>query len=254
MMPGYDSLWEPGPAIPQLKPGELHLWLAHLDLPSHAVTRLHQALSADEQGRARKYRFADDARRFIAARGALRTILAAYTGLSPEAVKFDYSSSGKPRLAVEPSSPAGCLSFNLSHSGEFALYAIGLERRIGVDVELVRPQVAEERIAEHFFSPQEVDALRHLPPDEQVQAFFRCWTRKEAYIKGRGEGLAIPLNRFSVSLRPGEPAALLEPGDAGEESAHWSLHAVNVAPGYEAAVAVDEEPSLIRHWLFRFDP
>ena len=249
-----NSSWQPGPASPQLAPGELHLWLARLDLPNHAVTALYETLSPDEQVRAQKIRYADDTRRYVVARGVLRTILASYTGLSPNELKFDYSAFGKPRLGAGIDRRAASLTFNLSHSGELALYAIGLRRQIGVDIEQLRPQIAEERIAEHYFSPQEVQALRQLPPDEQVSAFFRCWTRKEAYIKARGEGLSVPLNSFDVTLRSDEPATLLSVVGKRDEASRWSLHAVDVAPGYEAALAVEGELSSIRHWVFRLEP
>ena len=247
------SPWRPGPANPKITREELHLWLARLDLPDRPVTVLYQTLSPDEQERARRFRFEEDKRRFVVARGVLRTILGSYTGLPPAQLKFAYSQTGKPGLDPETGQPSAGLSFNLSHSGELALYAICLDRRVGVDIEQIRPRIAEERIAERFFSPHEVNALRSLPPDEQAPAFFRCWTRKEAYVKARGEGLAIPLNRFVVTLGPGEPATLLDAGDEKEQATRWFLHAANVAPGYEAAVAADSKPSLIRYWLFSFD-
>ncbi len=246
--------WQPGPASPELAPDDLHLWLAQLDLSDHDVRALYQTLSPDEQARARKFQFADDTRRFAVARGALRAILSSYIGRSPKEVKFEYSSFGKPRLTAEPGQSAASFSFNLSHSGELALYAIGLQRRIGVDIEQLRPQIAEEHIAEHFFSPREVHMLRQLPPNEQVPAFFRCWTRKEAYVKARGEGLSIPLNRFDVTLRPDEPAALLSTADGIDEVSRWTLHAVDIAPGYEAAVAVEGEVTTLRQWLFSLSP
>lgn len=247
------SAWRPGPANPEITPEELHLWLARLDLPEEPVTDLYQTLSPDEQERARRFRFPEDRRRFVVARGVLRTILGSYSGLPAAKLRFTYSPAGKPGLASDSGQPSASLSFNLSHSGELVLYAICLNRRVGVDIEQVRPQLAEEHIAERFFSPQEVGVLRGLPPDEQIPAFFRCWTRKEAYIKARGEGLAIPLNRFVVTLGLAEPVALLDAGDVNEQAGRWFLHAVDAAPGYEAAVATDSKPSRVRYWLFSFD-
>src|SRR5438874_1805737 len=113
------------------------------------------------------------------------------------------ASSGKPRLALPGP------RFNVSHSGPVALYAFSWNGEVGVDVELDRPELARERIAERFFSPAEVATLRGLPAELQPHAFLTCWTRKEAYIKARGEGLSLPLDRFDVSLHPDEPAALL---------------------------------------------
>ena len=247
------SPWRPGPANPEITQEELHLWLARLDLPDQRVAMLSRTLSPDEQERAQRFRFGEDRRRFVVARGVLRTILGSYTGLPPAQLKFAYSPAGKPGLDTKTGQHSASLSFNLAHSGEMALYAICLNRRVGVDIEQLRPQVAEEHVAERFFSPQEVAALRGLPPDEQGPAFFRCWTRKEAYIKARGEGLAIPLNRFVVTFGPGDPVALLHTGDQNESANHWFLHAVDAAPGYEAAVAADSQPSRVRCWLFSFD-
>lgn len=245
--------WRPGPANPEITQEELHLWLVRLDLPDQRVAMLSRTLSLDEQDRAERFRFGEDRRRFVVARGVLRTILSYYTGLPAVQLRFAYSPAGKPRLATEAGQPSPGLSFNLAHSGEMALYAICLNRRVGVDIERLRPGLAEEHIAERFFSPHEVAALRALSPEEQVPAFFRCWTRKEAYIKARGEGLAIPLNRFVVTFGPGEPAALLHTGDENEPPDRWFLHAFDAPPDYEAAVAADSKPSRIRYWLFSFD-
>ena len=109
---------------------------------------------------------------------------------------------------------------------------------MGVDVERIRPEVAQEKIAEHFFSPREVTVLRALPTPLQAPAFFACWTRKEAYIKAKGDGLTLPLDQFDVSLAPGEPAALLHTAWDPQEAAGWALQDLAPAPGYRAAVAV----------------
>jgi 4'-phosphopantetheinyl transferase len=130
------------------------------------------------------------------------------------------------------------LRFNVSHSHSLALYAITRAREVGVDVEHIRPEIAQEKIAERFFSPREVTVLRALPTPLQASAFFACWTRKEAFIKAKGDGLTLPLDQFDVSLAPGEPATLLRTAWDPQEAACWALQDLAPAPGYRAAVAV----------------
>jgi 4'-phosphopantetheinyl transferase len=226
--------WLPPPADPDLPAGELHAWLIPVDATPSRLAELLAILSPDEQTRAARFRFERDRIRFAAARGALRQILSRYSGRAPADLTFEYSRYGKPALAN--GSP---LSFNISHSGDWAICAVMLSRRLGVDIELLRPDLASDTIAERFFSPREVATLRSLPEPEQPAAFFRCWTRKEAFVKARGEGLSLPLDRFDVSLRAGEPAALLSTLDDPLEAARWSLAALPAPPGYEATVAVE---------------
>jgi 4'-phosphopantetheinyl transferase len=120
-----------------------------------------------------------------------------------------------------------------------ALYAVARGREIGIDLEFMRCDLEVEEIAERFFSRRETATLRALPTDLRKYAFFLCWTRKEAYIKARGEGLSLPLNQFDVSLIPGEPAALLSAQPDSDEALRWSLHEMTIASGYVAALAVE---------------
>jgi 4'-phosphopantetheinyl transferase len=128
------------------------------------------------------------------------------------------------------------------------LYGVTLNRELGVDLEYQRPVREAERIAERFFSPRENRAFRELPASCRQEAFFRCWTRKEAYIKARGGGLSIPLHGFDVSLRPGEPARLLSTSWDPEESSRWSLGDIPTVPGYEAAVAIEGRMPRLHCW------
>jgi 4'-phosphopantetheinyl transferase len=129
--------------------------------------------------------------------------------------------------------------FNLSHSGALALYAFTADGELGIDVELDDADFARERIAERFFSPAEVRALRTLPANLQPRAFLTCWTRKEAFIKARGDGLSLPLDSFDVSLGPEARPALLRTAWSAEEPASWRvLDLSDRAAGYIAAVAL----------------
>ena len=197
---------------------------------------LRHTLTTDECQRAERYVFEKDRTHFAVARGLLRVLLGRYLRQEPQHLRFTYGPHGKPALATDTGRAPLC--FNVSHSHGLALYAVTRGREVGVDVERIRPEIAQEKIAERFFSRREVTVLRALPTSLQAAAFFACWTRKEAYIKAKGEGLALPLGQFDVSLAPGEPAMLLRTAWDPQEAACWALQDLAPAPGYRAAVAV----------------
>ncbi|HEY0378614.1 MAG TPA: 4'-phosphopantetheinyl transferase superfamily protein [Pyrinomonadaceae bacterium] len=219
-----------------IRRNEVHVWHADLDRTAERMPDLLQTLTPDEREKAGRFRFRKDRDRFVVARGLLRAILGDYLQVRPRQLRFTYGPHGKPSLPSEFG--RGALQFNLSHSQGQALYAVACRRRVGVDIEQVRSDFTCLEIAQRFFSSREVDVLRSLPPEKQTEAFFNCWTRKEAYIKARGEGLSLPLDQFSVSLAPGEPAALLSCGESQEPS-RWSLRGLEVGPGFVAALAVE---------------
>ncbi|MGH9472935.1 MAG: 4'-phosphopantetheinyl transferase family protein [Terriglobales bacterium] len=205
--------------------GEVHLWRIALDAPANAGE-----ISAEERERAARLRFERDWRRFVAAHAALRRILGGYLGVPAAAVEFAYGRHGKPSLAGR-----AALHFNLSHSEELALLAVTEIGAVGVDVE--RERTIELEIADRYFAAGEVAALRALPADERQAAFFRCWTRKEAYLKARGEGVLLPLDGFEVSLARDQPRLARVMADA-EEAARWQIAHLEPAPGYVAALAM----------------
>jgi len=229
-----------------LAEGEAHVWRALLDLPQPQLEAFEQILADDERARAQRFRFARDRTHFIAARGLLRTILGRYLLQEPQTLSFSYNAYGKPSLA-EISESDG-LSFNLTHAHGMALYAVTRNRAVGVDVEYIQRQMEWESVAERFFSPYEVRMLKAVPPVIRHIAFFNCWTRKEAYIKARGMGLSLELDSFDVSLTPGEPAALLNIREEGQDSSNWSLY--NLYPGgdYIGALALEGHASSLKCW------
>ena len=238
--------WHPPPPTLPLGRDEVHVWRASLDPPASKAQTLQSTLATDELERAERYHFQRDRRRFIVARGVLRAILGRYTGMEPLQLRFCYGFRGKPMLAREHGTSS--LRFNVSHSCDLALYAVTRDRKVGIDLERIQPDLTGEELAERFFSPREVAILRALPRDEQPQAFLSCWTRKEAYIKARGDGLALPLDRFDVSFGPGEPAALLGVKGDPQEAARWSLQELEPGPGYVAALAVEGHDWQLRCW------
>ena len=223
---------------------DVHLWRASLDCEEAVLRRLETSLSAEEKSRAAKFVFAADRDHFIAARGILRELLAKYLHDSASAVKITYGRHGKPTLS---SSDLDCsLHFNLSHSRGLAVYAFSMRREVGIDLEPIRSDFATEDIAERFFSPAEIKELASLPAPLKAKGFFQCWTRKEAYIKARGEGLQIPLDSFSVALTPGEPEQL-----RSADSARWSLRAFQPAEGYAGAVVGEGKGWELRYWQWK---
>jgi 4'-phosphopantetheinyl transferase len=238
------TIWRPAPERPALERDDVHVWRATTVRPSH-VAELARLLTPDESDRANRFHFKKDRDLFISARGLLRTILGRYLHVEPERLRFRYSNFGKPSLVDAGGMP---LRFNVAHSGDQMLFAFALAREIGVDVERVRDDFATYEIAAHYFSRQEVATLEALSNDLRVESFFRCWTLKEAYVKARGEGLSLPLDRFTVSVDPREPAALVAVEDTPDEVSRWSLWDLNPCAGYAGALAVEGQGLRLNLW------
>lgn len=230
------SDWVQPPVDLMLLNHDVHVWRASLEQPAEQVQKLAQTLSEDERIRAERFYFERDKKRFIVGRGLLRIILARYTNLAPHQLQFSYGKRGKPALVT--TGAYSSLQFNLSHSEDLALYAIAHHRLLGIDLEYIRPISNVEQLAKRFFCPRESEVIRSLPPKQQQQAFFHGWTCKEAYLKATGEGLT-ELQQVEVSLAIGEPARLLSILGDSQATANWSLQALNVAPGYMGALAVE---------------
>ena len=217
-----------------LSAGEVHVWEGSLDQPPEVVGRLRQLLSEDERARAGRFRFEPHRSRYVAGRGQLRSLLGRYLGTPPRELRFEYGEFEKPALAGSD------VHFNLAHSGEVVLFAITRLGEVGIDVELIdaRPR-DDERLADRFFSPTEVATLRSLPNTDRSRAFLRCWTRKEAFLKARGDGLRLALDTFDVSLAPGQPVALMRTEWSRTEPTEWSLSDLSdERAGYVAALAI----------------
>lgn len=214
----------------------VHIWTADLDDAVFHADALVQLLSPDERGRAARFRYERDRRRFSTARGLLRVLLGGYLNQAPAAIEFAYGRSGKPKLRTGHAEPS--IHFNLAHADGCALFGFVRGAELGVDVENLRdlPELGE--IAGRFFSPGEAERVVNTATADRVPAFFRCWTRKEAFIKALGDGLSRPLDSFAVTVDADRPPkiewALGAPGLANL----WSLHHLEPRTGYVAAVAL----------------
>jgi 4'-phosphopantetheinyl transferase len=214
-----------------LQPDELHVWAVPL---SGDAERFGALLSGPELQRLERFRFADHRRRFQIGHGALRTILGGYLRTDPAQVEFAQGPRGKPYVDAVAGSKAGPY-FNLSHSGKLALIGIA-HVEVGVDLEKVRHLESLTEIARRHFSEVEFEALDALQGEARQLAFYRCWTRKEAYIKALGEGLSMPLDTFDVSLC--EAPEFLACRDGREDPRNWSMLDVTPSPEFVAAAAL----------------
>jgi 4'-phosphopantetheinyl transferase len=238
------STWSAPPESLSLQPSDVHVWRVDLRQSENLIEEFRRTLHEDEIQRANRFHFEKHRKDYVVGRGFLRYVLGRYLDAEAKALQFSYGAYGKP--ALHGAHKDSRLCFNMSHSHGVALFAITQDHRLGVDVEQIRADFASEEIARRFFSPLEVDVFNALQPKERVAAFFRCWTRKEAYIKATGKGLSQSLDEFDVTLAPGVAAALLRACD--DEVSGWFMSDVEVGSGFAAALAVEGVVSNIRYW------
>ncbi len=224
---------------------EVHVWVADLDESREDLGRYEELLVTEELARAVRFRKALDRRRYTVGRALLRELLAGYLGTDARDIRFDYNRYGRPSV-VRPESGSK-LSFNLSHTGPLALYAVSADQVLGIDVERVRHDMDHLALGEHFFAPAERAALRSVPPRSRADAFFNCWTRKEAFVKAYGMGLSLDLSSFAVTLQPGAPAKLISAPGGVEEARRWHFESFVPRRGHIAALAVRGRNWRLRH-------
>ena len=224
---------------PALSAGEAHVWLARLNIED--FSSYASMLAPEETERANRFRFLDGKKHYTVTRGLLRFLLGNYLKVDPAALRFVYSRYGKPALE----SPSSTIRFNVSHSHGLGLLAFQLQGDIGVDVEQFRPAFATQEIADRFFATEESAALRELSDDQRPEAFFRCWTLKEAVIKAHGMGFSLPLSRFVVSITPTNPRLLKTDYDPAATE-RWELSYLPVPEGFFGSVATEGKQMRLR--------
>jgi len=236
---------------PLARPGddEAHVWTALISTCRPQLPFFERLLSEEERMKAARFVRPEDRARSIVAHGLLRQLLGDYLSVEPTGLNFRQNELGKPALVPCPGQPA--LSFNLSHSGEVILFAMTAGRRIGVDIEEIRKNFDFMEVAKGQFSEREFTALQGMSGAEQTDAFFRCWTRKEAYLKARGEGLGYPLKNFSVSISPTAPPAVEWAADDPAAAERWAVRDLAEIPGYAGAVVCEGRATrfVSRRWL-----
>lgn len=217
---------------------EVHVWCALCVQERSHIDELALALSGNEHLTAKQYFFQKDQEHFVIAHGILRKMLGKYLNIQTNQVKFYYGANGKP--LVKEMVDGKSLSFNMSYSQGLILYAFTWDRRIGVDIEHISPMSDAEEISQRFFSHHENISLRTIPKSERLEAFYNCWTRKEAFLKATGEGLSRSLDSFDVSLVPGEPAQLIYVKGDPLEASRWSLWSLITVPDFVGTLAVEK--------------
>ena len=232
---------EPTSQFPSLRAGDVHVWRIELGRSTDEVRALEPILSDSERSRADRF-VVDSAREdYVVARASLRRLLGGYLEKEPSTIAIHLSEDGKPHLAN--SLNISDIRFNLSHSGGLCLVAVSGRREVGIDVEKLRRDVDFGGLAAKYFAPAERDQIIALAGESQMLAFFRCWTRKEAYVKAHGHGLRIPLDRFVVSITGDSPEVLDSP-----DSDRWELHSLSPGGDFVGCLVV-ERPVKELHFL-----
>jgi 4'-phosphopantetheinyl transferase len=239
--------WLQALSPPAFPGSRVDVWRVRLDEPAKTDFEA-SVLSPDEIARANRFHFENDRIHFTRCRSALRSVLAGYLAIPAVEIRFDYLATGKPRLAAEQNPRA--LQFNVSHSANMALIAVGSERRLGVDIEKTRSEVDTAALAERFFSLRERAGLRVLPDHLRVAGFYACWTRKEAFLKATGDGLSFPLADFSVTTHPDLDPELEEIRGNTDARKQWLLADLGGVDGYRATVASEHSYSSLETYTW----
>ncbi len=227
------ATWAAAAATLALRPASVDVWLAFGD-PNARSEDTAAYLTPDEHERARRFVFARDRRRFVFARGVLRHLLGAYLQIAPADVRFTYASHGKPALAAGMDG----VEFNMSHSEEAVVIAVSSAGPVGIDIEAIRVMRERDDVARRTFADGEYRRLCALDEVRRTEGFFTCWTRKEAFVKALGEGLSHPLDRFEVTLAPGDPPRLLHLDGDAQRAAEWTIASLPTVTGFAGALAL----------------
>ncbi len=232
---------------PKLSKQNIHVWVVNFDIVQEKITRLHGFLSEEEIIRASKFRFKKDKISSIISRGTLRFLSGKYLEKEPGEIKFKYGEFGKPEYNLDTK-----LKFNISHSGKVVVLGFVLNDDIGIDIEEIKTDFDVLDIASNYFSNKEIEFLRKTPVENHVKNFYRCWTRKEAFIKAKSQGLSFPLDSFSVSINSDEKAELLETLWDKKEKDLWQIIPFETEVNYKAALAVKGQVQSIKYFNFNF--
>jgi 4'-phosphopantetheinyl transferase len=226
--------------------GAVVVWIAQVSAIQDSLPFLEFCLDRHDRERAMRFRFPEDRARFVLGRGLLRKCLDHYLQQTPEPIEFAYTDRGRPILPHDET-----IQFSISHTHDLVAIALTAHARVGIDLEYMQPNLEPLELAERIFSEKDLRTFQALPQHEAPAAFFRAWTRKEAYLKARGEGIAEGLRLISVSLGREETNPLT---DAREESVAqtWRLHTLPVPTDYMGSLACDAPDKRIDCNFVRF--
>jgi 4'-phosphopantetheinyl transferase len=245
-----EKLWPSPPDVLSVAWEDVHVWAISLQISSVALGHFAIMLAPNERQRADAFHFDRDRDRYMAGRGTLRTILARYLNTHPRTIALEYGPHGKPTLAERFARSR--LQFNLAHCEDRAVLAVARGRAVGIDLERVRSMDDAQEMAADFCSPRENDEFQCLPPIDRDAAFFRLWTRKEAWLKATGEGVGRSLDKVEVSFRKGQaPCFIRLPEEAGPPAGGWRLHELTPAPGFVAALALPGQEARVSCWNWK---
>ncbi|MGA3092604.1 MAG: 4'-phosphopantetheinyl transferase superfamily protein [Terriglobales bacterium] len=233
-----------------LTSAEIHLWLAFYDEITeeglHCAYR--ELLDTAEKEQEPRFYFARDRQRYLITRALVRTVLSRYIPIHPKEWIFSTTAYGRPDIANAQAREA-CLVFNISHTHSLIVLGVTKRRALGVDVENFRAREVSLEIADRYFAPQEVADLTATPPHQQQYRFFEYWTFKEAYIKARGMGLSLPLDKFSFHYRDDHAVAIAIAPELADDSGRWQFWQLRPASEYLVAICAErlgaESPRLI---------
>ncbi len=230
--PLYESSWEIPPQDLHIASGQIQVWRAQLHLMIPQLDTFIPHLSQEERDRGNRLVKTEHRCRFLISHAILRLILSRYLGQPPNDIQLQKGPHGKPYLEDQP------LQFNMTHSNDIALYAITACADIGIDVEYVKRKHRMDALVKRFFSKREYQEYQSFPEGERHLAFYRAWTRKEAYLKATGLGLSYPLDHFDVSLAPEGTQCLLHVEDSAEMPQHWTLFSFEPCVDYLSSIAI----------------
>jgi 4'-phosphopantetheinyl transferase len=243
------DIWKTPFELPELRAGDVHLWRCSLALGEAERGSLVALLDRKERERSDRMRIGEVRQRFDVSHGRLRQILSRYMDAEPADLQFGAAEGGKPHLRSSSEGPG--VQFSLSHSGDLALIGVTIDHAIGVDVEIVRDSVDIDLVARRQFAPGEVARLFNVTGTERVSAFYTCWTRKEAYLKARGEGLIGRLQDFEVSFLPGEVPEIRWTKSGAGERTRWSILDAPFGDSASGACVVERPVGDVHYWTYR---
>lgn len=225
---------------------DVHIWCATLNPPDSCVEQIAQTLSADELKRAERFHFLEHRKQFITAHGLMRKLLANYLHIEASEIVFDYGANGKPFLSEKFTKEK--IRLNLSHSNGYALMAFAYDREIGVDIEYIRDFADIYMVAKQVFSTKDYDILQSFTEIERKKAFFKIWTRKEAYLKAKGEGFSSALTNIDISFYTNDNSTSIRLGGNSEAKGHWTVQDLKPLPGYAAAFVIEGDEPVHHCW------